>query len=104
TSGGVPIDSDGDGIPDYLEDADGDGFTDGSENSFANPVLSVASSVNYMRGAPPKRLDTNAVAYDIDTPNFAGGQLTVWAVAYETENDRLGIHSEGTGTALISVT
>ena len=31
-----PIDTDGDGIPDYLEDANGNGLVDGSENSWTN--------------------------------------------------------------------
>jgi hypothetical protein len=34
---GLPLDSDGDGIPDYLEDADGDGNWDAGETNWANP-------------------------------------------------------------------
>ncbi len=99
----VPIDSDGDGIPDYVEDADSDGFTDPGEYSFANPVLSVPASVSYMRGSPPRRLNPTGTAYDIDTPNFAGGQLTVWTVVFANINDRLGIHHEGNNPTQIGV-
>jgi hypothetical protein len=33
---GNPLDKDGDGIPDYLEDANGNGLVDGGENSWTN--------------------------------------------------------------------
>ena len=100
---GQPLDSDGDGIADYLEDPDADGFTDPGEYSFANPVISVPNSVNYMRGSPPKRLNSTGTAYDIDGPNFGGGQLTVWTVVFANINDRLGINHEGTNAAQIGV-
>ena len=98
-----PFDSDGDGTPDYLEDPDGDGLTDPGENSFANPALSLATLLTYTRGSPPKRINPAAIAHDIDTPNFAGGELTVWTIVFATENDRLGIHHEGTGALQIGV-
>jgi hypothetical protein len=40
---GVPIDSNGDGIPDYLEDANGDGITEPGESSFG---ITIETPVN----------------------------------------------------------
>ena len=34
SAGGVPLDSDGDGIPDWMEDANGDGSTTGDASSW----------------------------------------------------------------------
>jgi hypothetical protein len=33
---GLPLDTDGDGIPDYIEDANGNGIVDGTETSWTN--------------------------------------------------------------------
>jgi Mg-chelatase subunit ChlD len=38
-SGNKPIDSDGDGIPDHLEDTDGDGISDSNETDWQNPCF-----------------------------------------------------------------
>jgi hypothetical protein len=38
TSGGVPIDGDGDGIPDYLEDLNGNGLVNSGETSWTNSL------------------------------------------------------------------
>jgi Mg-chelatase subunit ChlD len=103
TSGGLPLDTDVDGIADYLEDHNGDGITDGLEDSFANPVLIIASPLNYTKGSTAKRLDPNAIVYDIDTPNFGGGQLTVTTVVSANPDDRLNIRDEGTGAGQIGV-
>jgi hypothetical protein len=37
-SGWVPLDTDGDGIPDYVEDANGNGVVDGNETDPSNPM------------------------------------------------------------------
>ena len=101
---GQPIDTDSDGLPDYVEDTNGNSFSDGSENSHVNPVLTIASPMDYFKGGPAKRLDTNAVAYDSDSLNFNGGQLTVTIATGTEANDLLAIRNEGTGAAQIGST
>jgi RHS repeat-associated protein len=99
---GLPLDSDGDGIGDCVEDLNGNGITDGAEGSFANPVLIIASPIDYLRGGPPKRLDTNAVAFD-ESPNFGGGELKVSIAINVNVDDRLGIRDGGTNAAQIGM-
>jgi RHS repeat-associated protein len=104
TANGMPVDSDGDGIPDFVEDTDGDGVTDNGESSYMNPVLIVASSMDYIKGSPAKLLDTNAIAFDADTPNFSGGQLKVSIASGADSNDRLAIRDQGQGAGQIGLT
>jgi RHS repeat-associated protein len=103
-SNGQPIDTDEDGLANYLEDANGNGLSDGSETSFLNPVLIIASPLTYIKGGPAKRLDTNAVAYDTDSVNFNSGQLTVTITSGAEANDLLAIRNEGTGAGQIGAT
>ncbi len=98
-----PVDSDNDGIVDYVEDRNGNGVADGSETSAVNPVLTIASSLEYIKGGPGKRLDTNAIAYDTDSLNWGGGQLTVKNTSGAEVNDLLGFRLQGTNAGQINV-
>jgi Bacterial TSP3 repeat len=67
TSGGVPIDSDGDGLADFLEDADGDGVLDATEPNIAvvdTDGDGVSDYLEWLQGRNPRAgaaNDTNGV-------------------------------------------
>jgi RHS repeat-associated protein len=98
-----PIDSDGDGVPDYLEDANGNGVTDAGETSFLNPLLNIISIAAYTRGGPPTLLDTNATVQDSDSRDLGGGQLRVTLTSGADASDQLSIRNQGTNAAQIGV-
>ena len=47
---GIPLDSNGDGIPDYLEDANGNGLVDNGETNWASPDSDTADQPNHVQG------------------------------------------------------
>lgn len=100
---GQPVDLDLDGIPDYAEDKNGNGTLDAGETAFHDPVLFLADVLDYIKGSPPKRLDTNAVAYDSDTSSFGGGLLKATISSGADANDRLAVRNDGTNAAQIAV-
>ena len=100
---GLPFDTDGDGIPDYLEDKNGNGAVDPGETSYHDPVLTVAGTMDYIKGSPPKRMDTNATVVEPDCLNFGGGQLQVVLISGADASDRLGIRHEGNNAAQIGI-
>jgi hypothetical protein len=67
TSGGVPIDSDGDGLADFLEDADGDGVLDSAEPNISlvdTDGDGVSDYLEWLQGRNPRASaanDTNGV-------------------------------------------
>jgi len=103
TTNGLPIDSDNDGIPDYAEDANGNGLTDTGETCFHDPRLTIASTMDYIKGSPPKLLDTNAVVSDSYSLDFGGGQLIVSITAGVDPLDQLSIRNQGTNASQIGV-
>jgi RHS repeat-associated protein/uncharacterized delta-60 repeat protein len=104
-NGSTPFDSDGDGIPDYVEDQNGNGITDGSETSFVNPTITLAASpLNYTENDPATIVDATATVSDSDSVNLSGGTLTVDFSANGQTEDLISIRNEGTGAGQISVT
>lgn len=86
------LDSDGDGVPDYVEDKNANGNNDSGETSFANPVITLPGGpLNYTENQTAQPLDTAATVTDADSLNFAGGRLTVDIL---TEDILANIHSE----------
>ncbi|MFO1459481.1 MAG: VWA domain-containing protein [Verrucomicrobiota bacterium] len=96
TSGGQPLDSDGDGLADYLEDQNGDGLLSSGETSIFNPVISLNPSANtFTEQSAPVSVDSTASLSDLDSPDFNGGLLTVSLVAGASPGDRLWVQSGG---------
>src|SRR5205807_5588039 len=63
-----PLDSDGDGTPNYIEDANGNGSLDSGETSFASPVITLNSSaLAYTERQPALSIDTAATLTDEET-------------------------------------
>ena len=105
---GLPIDSDADTIPDYVEDSNGNGLTDGVEESFSNPWLVInTDSLEYVSGNPPMIIDATASAEDIDSfPSLdflAGGVLNVAISNGAEDGDAVGIRHEGGGSEEIGI-
>jgi len=67
TTNNVPVDTDSDGLPDYLEDRNGNGTFDGGENSWLDPAPSV-SITNPVNGqvfaVSPTNITIQATASD----------------------------------------
>ncbi len=101
---GEPVDTDGDGIADYLEDPNGNGTTDAGETSYARPAITLsASALNYTeKQQPAPKLESTASVW-ADSPDLNGGKLTVEISANAALEDHLGIQSDGTGSGQISV-
>jgi hypothetical protein len=55
------------------------------------PVLLLSGSVDYVRNAGPVTLGPAAAVADVDSPNFAGGQLRVRVASGADPSNRLGI-------------
>jgi RHS repeat-associated protein len=99
---GEPIDSDF-GFPDYLEDVNGNGLTDAGETCFHDPILTIASSMNYIKGSPPKLLDTNALVFDSISMDFGDGRLTITVVTNADPQERIAIRNQGSGADQIGL-
>ncbi len=99
----VSVDTDGDGLADYIEDTNGNGATDGSEASHANPVLNLVSTMTYIKRGPARRFDTNGIAYDSDSAHLGGASLTVSITSGGESGDRLAVRNRGTNAGQISV-
>lgn len=66
---GRPMDTDGGGVPDYLEDKDGDGEVDPGENSWCDaPAVWIADPASGAVFAAPTNLTISATATNSDQP------------------------------------
>ncbi|NNF68889.1 MAG: hypothetical protein HKN01_03895, partial [Acidimicrobiia bacterium] len=73
-------------------------------SSISGPTITLPSgALNYTEGDPPTPLDAAATVTDPDSPDFAGGTLTVTIAINATGNDRLAINDEGPGAGNISL-
>jgi hypothetical protein len=90
-----------DGLPDYVEDRNGNGVTDTGETCFHDPILTIASSMDYIKGSPPKLLDTNAVVFDAVSADFGGGRLTITVLTNADPQEQIAIRHQGTGAGQI---
>lgn len=59
--------------------------------------------MDYIKGSPPKLLDTNATVVDTFSPDFGGGLLKVTITSGADANDRLAIRNQGTNAAQIGI-
>ena len=100
----LPVDTDGDGVPDYIEDSNGNGFSDENEQSYNNPSISLgATPLNYTENAPAAVVSSTATVADSDSANFSGGTLTIDFSANGLVEDRISIRDEGNGAGQIGV-
>ncbi|WP_175517652.1 ELWxxDGT repeat protein [Planctomicrobium piriforme] len=68
------------------------------------PVIGAFNgTVAYASGTTAKQIDPDATIQDVDSPNFAGGTLTVTLQGTSLGSDRLSILGQGTGTGKISL-
>jgi RHS repeat-associated protein len=93
-SNGQPFDSNGDGIPDYIQDANGNGITDDTETSYANPVITLSgNSPSYQEGQSAQIIDPGATV-SASVANFNGGRLRIEVSANGEAEDVLGINNQ----------
>lgn len=91
--------------------SDGDGGTSNpvSRNINVTPVNDVpvltlgAETTSYTEGSTPVSIDTLAALADVDSPDFAGGLLTVAIGTGKTTSDRLSILDLGIGSGQIGL-
>jgi hypothetical protein len=101
---GCPIDTNGDGISDYLEDANGNGSVDNGEYNWHSGIILSGTELNYTVGSAPIPVDRAAA---IVTPNFTnliGGTLTITLTANWQPEDVLAINNQGRGTGQVGIT
>jgi alpha-tubulin suppressor-like RCC1 family protein len=98
---GNPLDTDGDGIPDYVEDGNGDGIYDAGDLSnwldYYNgmlPALTIVSG-NYQCGAPGSLLPISLTVQITDTNGVA---LTNAPITFSVTNGELELLSNGSET------
>ena len=65
-------------------------------------IANFDGAVTYRENSAPVTLDSNATVSDIDSDNFAGGQLTVTIFGAQSA-DRLGIKHIGSGASALRV-
>lgn len=72
---------------------------------FNNPpvITGFGGSVTYLPGSAFVLLDTDAVATDVDSPNFDTGRLIVEITANAQASDRIWVNNQGSGGGKISV-
>jgi RHS repeat-associated protein len=93
----LPVDSDLDGLPDYLADWNGNGITDPGESSWSNPAITLGSSpITYAEGSAAVLIDSSATASDVDSPSgpLFGGQMVVDLSANANSFDQLALLSQ----------
>ena len=97
--GNGPIDTDGDGFADYLEDANGNGLTEPSETSFTDyyngvlPSLTIVGG-NYQSGATNRLLPLPLIVEVTDTN---GVPLTNAPVAFTVSQGTLSLRTDTNG-------
>ncbi len=71
----------------------------------APPVLTLpVAAVSYTENTAALPMNATAVAADVDSPNFDGGQLTAALASNAQPLDRLRVRNQGTTAGLIGVT
>jgi RHS repeat-associated protein len=95
---GLPIDSNGDGVPDYLSDRNGNGLHDPGETNwyYVMSIKLAATNVNYIVGASPIPIDSGATVTDTNCTTFNVGTLTVSIVTNVQPEDTLMVNNVGT--------
>lgn len=78
-------------------------FVTGTINDRAN-ISGFSDVVNYVTGFPPRRLDLDVAISDLDTADYAGGQLTVRISINRELTDRLLPLNVGSGDDEVLVT
>ena len=102
---GIPIDTNGDGIPDYLSDSNGNGVHDPGEINWFY-VMSIkfsGTNVNYIVGASPISVDSGASVIDTNCANFSSGTLKISIITNVQPEDTLAINNQGTNATQIGV-
>ena len=67
------------------------------------PVVALAGTVSYTENGGPRILSTNTTVSDPDSPNFAGGTLTVRIAQNRGNTDELAIKHTGNAAGQIGV-
>ena len=106
TAAGTPLATDQRGVNRILDgNASGTATVDQGAVEFTiNPAITFPGGpLTVAEGDSPAVLDAGATVTDADSPDFAGGTLTVEITSGATPEDRIGVRDEGTGAGQIGV-